>query len=206
MKKNLFAIAALSLVWMGVCAQEVKQLPQPDMTLSVTLMEALQKRSSDRSYNADKPVNDQQLSQILWAACGVNRPDKNLLTIPTAINAQDIVAYVCTKDGVSIYDPKKLTLTKVTAEDIRPALAGMQESMKSAPVFILLVSDQSKFRQESQIYGAMDAGYASQDICLMCAALGLKTVPRAMMNKEAVSKALGLPATTILELNHPVGY
>lgn len=206
MKKNLLAIATLSLMWMGVCAQEVKQLPQPDTTLSVTLMEALQKRSSDRSYSADKAVSDQQLSQILWAACGVNRPDKNLLTIPTAINAQDIVAYVCTKDGVSVYDPRKLTLTKVTGEDIRPLLAGRQESVKAAPVFILLASDQSKFRQESQIFGAMDAGYASQDICLMCAALGLKTVPRAMMDKEAVSKALGLPATTILELNHPVGY
>lgn len=206
MKKNLLAIATLSLMWMGLCAQEVKQLPQPDMTLSVTLMEALQKRSSDRSYNADKAVSDQQLSQILWAACGINRPDKKLLTIPTAINAQDIVAYVCTKEGVSVYDPLKLTLTKKTGEDIRPLLAGRQESVKAAPVFILLVSDQSKFRQESQIFGAMDAGYASQDICLMCAALGLKTVPRAMMDKEAVSKALGLPASTILELNHPIGY
>ena len=196
----------LAAVAVNMNAQEVKQLPQPDMQLSVTLTEALQKRRSDREYNADRDITDQQLSQILWAACGVNRPDKKLLTIPTAINAQDIQVYVCRKDGVALYQPYDNTLKKVSGEDIRPLLAERQQNMKSAPVFLLIVSDQEKFRHNAEVYGAMDAGYASQDICLMCAALGLKTVPRAMMNKEAVAKALGLGEKQILELNHPIGY
>ena len=196
----------LAAVAVNMNAQEVKQLPQPDMQLSVTLTEALQKRRSDREYNADRDITDQQLSQILWAACGVNRPDKKLLTIPTAINAQDIQVYVCRKDCVALYQPYDNTLKKVSGEDIRPLLAERQQNMKSAPVFLLIVSDQEKFRHNAEVYGAMDAGYASQDICLMCAALGLKTVPRAMMNKEAVAKALGLGDKQILELNHPIGY
>ena len=196
----------LAAVAVNMNAQEVKQLPPPDMQLSVTLTEALQKRRSDREYNADRDITDQQLSQILWAACGVNRPDKKLLTIPTAINAQDIQVYVCRKDGVALYQPYDNTLKKVSGEDIRPLLAERQQNMKSAPVFLLIVSDQEKFRHNAEVYGAMDAGYASQDICLMCAALGLKTVPRAMMNKEAVAKALGLGDKQILELNHPIGY
>ena len=196
----------LAAVAVNMNAQEVKQLPQPDMQLSVTLTEALQKRRSDREYNADRDITDQQLSQILWAACGVNRPDKKLLTIPTAINAQDIQVYVCRKDGVALYQPYDNTLKKVSGEDIRPLLAERQQNMKNAPVFLLIVSDQEKFRHNAEVYGAMDAGYASQDICLMCAALGLKTVPRAMMNKEAVAKALGLCEKQILELNHPIGY
>lgn len=196
----------LAAVAVNMNAQEVKQLPQPDMQLSVTLTEALQKRRSDREYNADRDITDQQLSQILWAACGVNRPDKKLLTIPTAINAQDIRVYVCRKDGVALYQPYDNTLKKVSSEDIRPLLAERQQNMKNAPVFLLIVSDQEKFRHNAEVYGAMDAGYASQDICLMCAALGLKTVPRAMMNKEAVAKALGLGDKQILELNHPIGY
>ncbi len=196
----------LAAVAVNMNAQEVKQLPQPDMQLSVTLTEALQKRRSDREYNADRDITDQQLSQILWAACGVNRPDKKLLTIPTAINAQDIQVYVCRKDGVALYQPYDNTLKKVSGEDIRPLLAERQQNMKNAPVFLLIVSDQEKFRHNAEVYGAMDAGYASQDICLMCAALGLKTVPRAMMNKEAVAKALGLGDKQILELNHPIGY
>ena len=196
----------LAAVAVNMNAQEVKQLPQPDMQLGVTLTEALQKRRSDREYNADRDITDQQLSQILWAACGVNRPDKKLLTIPTAINAQDIQVYVCRKDGVALYQPYDNTLKKVSGEDIRPLLAERQQNMKNAPVFLLIVSDQEKFRHNAEVYGAMDAGYASQDICLMCAALGLKTVPRAMMNKEAVAKALGLGDKQILELNHPIGY
>ncbi len=196
----------LAAVAVNMNAQEVKQLPQPDMQLGVTLTEALQKRRSDREYNADRDITDQQLSQILWAACGVNRPDKKLLTIPTAINAQDIQVYVCRKDGVALYQPYDNTLKKVSGEDIRPLLAERQQNMKNAPVFLLIVSDQEKFRHNAEVYGAMDAGYASQDICLMCAALGLKTVPRAMMNKEAVAKALGLGEKQILELNHPIGY
>lgn len=205
MKKLMFSLM-LAAMAANMNAQEVKQLPQPDMRLSVTLTEALQKRRSDRDFNADRDITDQQLSQILWAACGVNRPDKKLLTIPTAINAQDIKVYVCRKDGVALYQPYDNTLKKVSGEDIRPLLAERQQNMKSAPVFLLIVSDQEKFRQPSEVYGAMDAGYASQDICLMCAALGLKTVPRAMMNKEAVAKALGLGEKQILELNHPIGY
>lgn len=196
----------LAAVAVNMNAQEVKQLPPPDMQLSVTLTEALQKRRSDREYNADRDITDQQLSQILWAACGVNRPDKKLLTISTAVNAQDIQVYVCRKDGVALYQPYDNTLKKVSGEDIRPLLAERQQNMKSAPVFLLIVSDQEKFRHNAEVYGAMDAGYASQDICLMCAALGLKTVPRAMMNKEAVAKALGLGDKQILELNHPIGY
>ena len=196
----------LAAVAANMNAQEVKQLPQPDMQLSVTLTEALQKRRSDREFNADRDITDQQLSQILWAACGVNRPDRKLLTIPTAVNAQDIQVYVCRKDGVALYQPYDNTLKKVSGEDIRPLLAERQQNMKSAPVFLLIVSDQEKFRHNAEVYGAMDAGYASQDICLMCAALGLKTVPRAMMNKEAVAKALGLGEKQILELNHPIGY
>ncbi len=196
----------LAAVAANMNAQEVKQLPQPDMQLNVTLTEALQKRRSDREFNADRDITDQQLSQILWAACGVNRPDRKLLTIPTAVNAQDIQVYVCRKDGVALYQPYDNTLKKVSGEDIRPLLAERQQNMKSAPVFLLIVSDQEKFRHNAEVYGAMDAGYASQDICLMCAALGLKTVPRAMMNKEAVAKALGLGEKQILELNHPIGY
>ena len=205
MKKCLTCII-LAVIAANLNAQEVKKLPQPDMQLNVTLTEALQKRRSDREFNAKRMISEQQLSQLLWAACGVNRADRKLLTIPTAINAQDIQVYVCRKDGVSLYQTYDNTLVKVTDTDVREMLAERQQNMKTAPLFLLIVSNQEKFRNKNEIYGAMDAGYSSQNICLMCAALGLKTVPRAMMNKEGVAKALGLNEQQILELNHPIGY
>ena len=177
-----------------------------DFEVAPEIREALQKRRSNREFDASKAISEQQLSQLLWAACGVNNTERKLLTIPTAINAQDIKVYVCTAEGTCLYDPYTHSLRLVTKEDIRPLLCERQASMASAPLNLLLVSDQSRFRGHGETYGAMDSGYSSQNICLMCAALGLKTVPRAMMNKEATAKALGLGENMILELNHPIGY
>ena len=205
MKKYLLSII-LAVITVDMNAQEVKKLPLPDMQLNVTLTEALQKRKSDREFKAGGTISDQQLSLLLWAACGVNRADRKLLTIPTAINAQDIQVYVCNQEGVSLYQPYDNTLLKISDKDIREQLAGRQQNMKVAPLFLLIVSNQEKFRNGSETYGAMDAGYSSQNICLMCAALGLKTVPRAMMDKEGITKVLGLNDKQILELNHPIGY
>ena len=205
MKKYLLSLI-FALIAANMNAQEVKKLPQPDMQINVSLTEALQKRRSDRDFKADGSISDQQLSQLLWAACGVNRADRKLLTIPTAINAQDIQVYVCRQDGVSLYQPYDNSLVKVTSTDVREMLAERQANMKVAPLFLLIVSNQEKFRNGNEIYGAMDAGYSSQNIYLMCAALGLKTVARAMMNKDDVAKALSLNEKQILELNHPIGY
>ena len=205
MRKYLLTFV-LAVTAANMSAQEVKKLPQPDMQIQITLTEALQKRRSDRDFKAGGTISDQQLSQLLWAACGVNRADRKLLTIPTAINAQDIQVYVCRQDGVSLYQPYDNTLVKVTDKDVREMLAERQANMKDAPLFLLIVSNQEKFRNGSETYGAMDAGYSSQNIYLMCAARGMKTVARAMMNKEGVAKALGLNEKQILELNHPIGY
>ena len=95
MRKTLAAALMLSMSACTLSAQDVKQLPAPDKTLNVTLMEALQKRRSNREFDASKAISEQQLSQLLWAACGVNNTERKLLTIPTAINAQDIKVYVC---------------------------------------------------------------------------------------------------------------
>ena len=150
MKKCLTCII-LAVIAANLNAQEVKKLPQPDMQLNVTLMEALQKRRSDREFNAERMISEQQLSQLLWAACGVNRADRKLLTIPTAINAQDIQVYVCRKDGVSLYQPYDNTLVKVTDTDVREMLAERQQNMKTAPLFLLIVSNQEKFRNKNEI-------------------------------------------------------
>ena len=175
MKKYLLSLV-LAVIAANMSAQEVKKLPQPDMQVKMTLTEALQKRRSDRDFKAGGTISDQQLSQLLWAACGVNRADRKLLTIPTAINAQDIQVYVCRQDGVSLYQPYDNTLVKVTDKDVREMLAERQANMKDAPLFLLIVSNQEKFRNGSETFGAMDAGYSSQNIYLMCAALGMKTV------------------------------
>ena len=199
---------ALALMMMGGCvqAQEAIKLPQPKKeSLNMPLGEALQNRRSYREYTV-KEINLQQLSTLLWAASGVNDPQSGKLTAPTAVNMQDIKIYVCTAQGVCLYNAKENTLVPVISKDIREALAGPQKFAAHVAVNLLLVSDQSTRDRKNEHYGAMDAGYVSQNIYLACAAMGLRTVARAMMNQEVVRKELSLTEGAYLELNHPIGY
>ncbi len=204
MKKILLLVFVLTLC-MGVKAQETVQLPQPEIgMLGKSLGKILQERRSVREYQ-DKHVDLKILSTLLWAACGVSDPASGKITAPSAVNMQDIKVYVCNKLGVALFNPKDNTLTQVSKENILQDLAAGQNFVLDAPFTLLLVSDQGNRRRNDQ-YGAMDAGYVSQNIYLACNALGLSTVARAMMNKDAVRTKLNLAEGVIVELNHPIGY
>ena len=207
MKKILFS-ACFIMASMSVMAQDVKRLPEPDKNVKMTLFQALQQRKSVREYS-DKDIDDMKLSQLLWAAVGINRPDGRL-TSPTAINAQDITVYVCRKDGAWLYVAKENALHKVSDKDLRQAIAANQKFSAVAPVSLVIVTDNAKFRGGStngpSISGAIDSGYVSQNIDLACEALGLATVPRATMDKETLKKELKLTDDQHAILNHPVGY
>ena len=203
--KRILLFAFVLTLCMGCEAQETIQLPQPEIgKLGMSLGKILQERRSVREYQ-DKQVDQQTLSTLLWAACGISDPASGKITAPSAVNMQDIKVYVCTKKDVRLFNPKDNSLTLVLNEDIRQDLAAGQNFMLDAPVALLLVSDQSNRRRNDQ-YGAVDAGYVSQNIYLACQALGLSTVARAMMNKDAVRTKLNLAEGVIVELNHPIGY
>ena len=204
MKKILLLVFVLTLC-MGVKAQETVQLPQPEIgMLGKSLGKILQERRSVREYQ-DKHVALKILSTLLWAACGISDPAPGKITAPSAVNMQDIKVYVCNKMGVALFNAKDNTLTQVSKENILQDLAAGQNFVLDAPFTLLLVSDQGNRRRNDQ-YGAMDAGYVSQNIYLACHALGLSTVARAMMNKDASRTKLNLPEGVIVELNHPIGY
>lgn len=206
MKKIIVALAALAMT--GSLQAQNLTLPAPQSSTSMTLMEALAARHSGRSFS-DKAIPDQVLSQVLWAACGVNRPESGKITAPSAINAQDILVYVLRADGAYRYEPKAHALTKVSSEDLRTAVAGRQTFAATAPVSLLLVSDHSKFgdhQNGAQRMGVIDAGYVSENIALACAALGLENVPRMTMDSDALRKALNLNDTYDLVLNQQIGY
>ena len=188
-------------------AQDIK-LPAPNKKVKMSLMDALQQRASIRDYS-EKAVSDDVLSQVLWAACGINRPESKRITAPSAINAQDIQVYVVRQDGAYLYLPETNVLRKVSGKDLRRDVAGFQEFAAKAPISLVLVSDRSKFGnhgRNADMFGAMDSGYVSENICLVCTALGLATVPRASMNHEVLRTELGLTQQQITLLNHPIGW
>ena len=206
MKKLLLSLLALTTMIGTANAQESISLPQPEVQkLSMSLGDALKQRRSYRDMS-DKDVDLQTVSTILWAACGISDPATGKITAPSAINMQDIKVFVCSQYGVCRYMPKENTLVPVTMTDIRSSLAAGQDFAKTAPVSLLLVSTKDNERMDNNRYGGVDAGYVSQNIYLACTALGLHTVARAMMDKDAVKKELNLADTSIILLNHPIGF
>ena len=135
MRKLLFTIAA-SLLLVTMYAQNMKavKLNTPDKARGTSVMKALSDRHSDREF-AVKELSLQDLSDLLWAANGINRPDGKR-TAPSALNKQDIDVYVIMKEGAYLYDAKDNSLQPVAAGDHRAAVAGGQDFVKSAPVSI----------------------------------------------------------------------
>lgn len=210
MKKILvLALMAMTMVATTVNAQNNIKLPEPSKDNTVTLFQALQNRQSSRNFDADKQVSDNVLSNILWAADGINRPENGKLTAPSASNAQDIRVYVIRQDGAYLYNNKENSLQKVSDKDLRASVASRQTAVAAAPVALVLVSDHNKFggnSDRSTRVGAIDAGYISQNICLASAALGLITVPRMTMDSETLRKELGLDDTYDFIINNFIGY
>lgn len=207
MIKSTFAIVASALMISCANAQDIP-LPAPSLTTEMTLGDALSQRHSSREF-ADTEISEQVLSQLLWAACGINRPESKKITAPSAINAQDIVVYVVRKDGAYRYEPQENILVNVCGKDLRKAVAGRQEAVANAPVCLVLVSDHKKFgdhKNGADRMGCIDSGYVSENVALMCTALGLNTVPRMSMDSETLRKELKLDADADILLNHPVGY
>ena len=209
MKKIVLTLVA-AMALSGAYAQEGNiKLNAPNMKSGSNIMEAFAKRQSTREFS-DKALCNNCLSNLLWSANGINREDVSKRTAPTAKNQQEIDVYVCMEKGAYLYDAKAHELVLVTTEDLRPLVAGAQDFVKTAPVCLVIVADLERFSGSDTESGKMmiacDAGIVSQNISLFCAGRGFATVPRAWMEREKLAEALGLGATKLPILNHPVGY
>lgn len=184
------------------------QLTKPQTAGGKPLMEALAKRQSTRSFDARK-LPAQTLSNLLWAANGINRPESGKRTAPSAMNRQEIDVYAAMADGLYLYNAKEHRLDPVLAEDVR-ASAGEQPFVKTAPVVLIYVSDQGRMKkapQESKdFYSATDAGFVSQNVYLYCASEGLATVVLGWVDKPALAKAMKIRDDQKIILTQPVGY
>lgn len=208
-KLQLFLLCWVFSLAAAFAADKVIELPKPDLNRGGTVMKALSERQSTREY-ASKALNLSDLSDLLWAANGVNRPASGKRTAPSAMNKQEVDIYVVLPQGSYLYDAKSHRLHLVAEGDHRGAVAAGQDFVKTAPVSLVLVSDIARFGDAGntryQLIGAMDAGIVSQNISVFCAAAHLATVPRATMDDAALQRVLKLRKGQMLMLNHPVGY
>lgn len=192
------------------CAQALEpiKLTPPDLNVSQPLMQTLQQRQSTKAYDA-RPIAMDTLSNLLWAAIGINRPDSGKRTIATASNCQDMAIYVVLKKGVYLYQAKNHSLEPVLAKDVR-ALAATQSYAQKAAIQLVYVSDYGKmddrFAAKKPIYSAFHAGSISQNVYLYCASAGLGAVVRDGVNRTALHKAMKLRDKQVIVMAQTVGY
>jgi len=182
-----------------VYAQDIT-LPAPRKTGGMPLMEALNVRQTQRIFSP-KTLSEQQLSDLLWAAFGMNR-ENGKRTAPSAMNRQEIDLYVALSSGLYLYDAKQSVLTQLSKEDLREK-TGKQSFVKTAPVCLVYVSDDERLK--SEFYTATDTGFISQNVYLFCASEGMHTVVLGSFDKEALHAVMKLKPTQHIILTQPVG-
>ena len=209
--------AALSLVMIFIItggfmqAQELQtiKLPAPTLQDDKPLMQALEERKSSREFS-EKELSQQDLSNILWAANGINRPETGHRTSPSARNIQDIDIYTILKDGAYRYDPRHHELVLIVAGDYRKD-AGMQGYVATAPLNLIYVSDLSKMsmykdHDEVILTAGIDAGHCSQNVYLYGAAAGLGVVVRTSVDREKLAEILKLKSKQMVIMGQTVGF
>jgi len=207
--KNIAVYICLTILACPLFAQGTKTivLNPPDIARGLPVMKALSLRASANNFDTTR-IKIQDLSDLLWAANGMNRPDVGKRTAPSAINAQDIDVYVSMESGIYLYDAKKHVLDLIINGDHRKLIAGRQENAAKAPLMCLLVSDISRFKFGADsiklVWAAEDAGIVSQNISLFCASVGLVTRPRATMDLGKLREVLKLNKAQYLMLNSPI--
>ena len=215
MKIRIFLPAAflgmLICVWGSPAfSEELKRIRLMPMQLDTgrPLMHVLKERKSARAFNPKKLPN-RVLSNLLWAANGINRPGSGGRTAPSAMNQQEIDIYVATAEGLYLYDVRARQLIPVLNEDIR-GRTGQQAYVGEAPVNLIYVADYAKMArtgaEDRDLYAAADAGFVSQNVYLYCASEGLATVVRGSIDRNALSRVMGLRPDQKIILAQSVGY
>ncbi len=190
----------------GEAAEEIT-LPTPHKEGGMPLMEALGRRCSEREFApTELPLGD--LSNLLWAAYGINRPDGGR-TAPSALNAQEVDVYVALPSGAYLYDAGANLLRLVASGDLR-RITGYQDFVDEAPLDLIFVADYSRMKlvpvRQRESYASAAAGAISQNVYLFAASSGLSTVIRAWIDRDAIANALGLSHDQQVLLSQTVGY
>ena len=188
-------------------AQELIKLPAPKTEGGMPLMQALKERHSSREFSSEK-LPPATLSNLLWAAWGINRPDGHR-TAPSARNMQEMDVYVATSDGLFLYEPKQHQLQRILAEDVRAA-TGTNDYVKDAAANLVYVADLAKANIKDpaaiEFYTGADTSFLAQNVYLFCASENLAVVVRGSIDRAALAKIMKLRPDQKITLAQSVGF
>jgi nitroreductase len=191
-------------------AQETRviKLPPPRTAGGGELLQALKSRRSTRAFSA-RPLPQELLSTLLWAAFGINRSASGGRTAPSAHNWQEIDVYAALPDALYRYDARAHALNLSVSGDLRP-LTGVQDFVGAAPLNLVYVADFSRMKDASEtdrtFFAATDAAVIAQNVYLFCAAMDLAVVVRGLVDRKKLAPAMGLRRDQRIVLAQSVGF
>jgi nitroreductase len=215
MKRSLLsssvAVVLLAFGFLQNISSQDIVLPAPDKTGGKPLMQALNERQTIRTFTADNLTN-QQLSDLLWAAWGYNRPAEKKRTAPSSRNVQEIDVYAVLQTGLYLYVAETHTLKQIHNRDIR-SLCGTQDFVGTAPLNLVYVADMAKFGKkegdeikDSELLSPyVNTGFIAQNVYLYCASADLGCVVRGMVPKDKLAPEMGLRSNQRIILGHTIG-
>lgn len=182
------------------------ELPPPQKDGGMPLLTALRLRHSTRNYS-DRPIALQALSDLLWAAFGINRPSGDR-TAPYWRHVMVIDVYVAMKDGVWLYEANEHRLLLHVPGDLRAA-TGLQDFAGIAALDLIYVAHGERMdipAEERRLYASVDAAFIGQNVYLFCASEGLATVFRGALDCAQLGQLLNLPEHVFVTFAQTVGY
>ncbi|MFO1327937.1 MAG: nitroreductase family protein [Rubrivivax sp.] len=185
----------------------LRTLPAPQREGGRPLMQALAARRSTREFQP-RPLSDQHLSDLLWAADGINRPSGDR-TSPYWRHVMVLDIYAALADGLWLYEPTLHALRRQSPEDLR-ALTGVQDYVAGAPLNLVYVVRGERLHglsdEQRRLHGSVDAAFAGQNVYLYCASEGLGCVFRGSLDPERLGQAMGLPPAHLVVFAQSVGH
>lgn len=207
---KLYGVLILTLLFSlkAVSQPKTTALPQPVRSGGMPLMEALDQRCSTREF-APAELPEQLLSNLLWAAWGINRDESGKHTAPSSNNKQEIDIYVVKANGVFRFIPKGHLLELISDDDLR-SFCGKQDFVASAPLNLVYVADLGRTDQKDYsaepVASYSNVGFIAQNVYLFCASEGLGTVVRGWIDKETLHEKLQLKPGQKIILAQTVGF
>jgi nitroreductase len=199
------------------------QLPPPTDDESISLFAALKLRKTVREFDSS-PLTLQQISNLLWAAWGVNRRVGAFgvagRTAASASNSQEIDLYVLREDGAYLYDAPNNLLAPIVANDLRihALTPGQPRTDAPAPVQLIYVADIHRLTHTAgfdepglhdpevqKSYYYVDTGLVAGNVYLFAAAYGLAAWFH-NCDRVGLTRSLGLRAEQRVLFAQSIGY
>lgn len=210
MKKMILTSLTIVSISLSLIAQDIT-LPAPDRKGGKPLMQTLNERQTTRTFTEDK-LTQQQLSDLLWSAWGINRADQKKRTAPSAMNYQEMDMYVAMPGGLYLYVAENHSLKMINDKDLRKT-TGTQSYVNNAALNLVFVADMSKVGKKEGVriddsdlfMSYSNAAFMSQNVYLYCASANLGTVIRGSIPKDKLAAEMGLRSNQIIILAQTVG-